>query len=199
MEWSAEVWATYYSLYEQDQLAASNYLDLQWRLDFDPAYLRSVRLPVEKCGKHHSQAMRAAIVAILHPYQQPLSAQGVQVEMATYGLRPLTDDPIRRLCGRLVEEGQLKQLRSPFKHQILYCHEMWRAEVSEGDQVVELMRKRAHRSGVVEYFKLYRPRGRKYPVVRWDEVPGRPAFSSFANPDSLMVVGRSAPFERRAV
>jgi hypothetical protein len=195
--WSESVCQTYERLYMYDRLAASNYLYLQQRLDNDLTTNRSVRMELERLGRPTGKAIRVAVLAVFHNYQQPLSAMALQSELRWWGLS-VECDPVNRAAKRLVEEGELQRFANPFKgNQYVYCSSNYCAKPKLGDRVVELIRKRTHRAGVVERFRVYRMNGQLYPVIRWQN-----GLLTFGNPDMLFVVERSEPFmfaERRRV
>jgi len=182
-------------------VAAGNYLALQWRMDFDPAYSRTVRLKIDSHGtREKAGAIRIALLMILHPYQQPLSMDCLRQELTRYDIGWANLDTLRRILSQFIDQKQLRQFASPFRgRQLVYCSEMYRSEPAIGDRVLELIRRTSQREGIVARFRRMRADGRLYPVVLWDERPEtklkpyRPAFESFANPDMLYVVDRVEP------
>ncbi len=193
------MWTTYQSLQAADPTAAINYLVLQWRLDFDPAYNRTVKLTAERSTREKRDAIMAALPLILHPYQQPLTADKIDFELQRYGVRWTSHLALKQCLNTLIDQGLARKQQNPFgTRQPVYCHEMFRAEPAIGDRVAELVRRKSQRTGLVEKFRFYRMNSRIYPIVRWDATPTRMAFSSFANPDLLIVVTKAEPFAQEA-
>jgi len=199
MAWSKGVWTTYQSLQAADPAAASNYLTLQWRLDFDSAYNRDVKLTAERSTREKREAIMIALPVILHPYQEPLTIDNVDFELERYGVPWVSRFALSQCLNSLIDQGLVRKFQNPFgTRKPVFCHEMFRAEPAVGDQVAELIRRKSQRTGIVEKFRYYRMNSRIYPVVRWDATPKRAAFSSFANPDMLIVVAKAEPFAQKS-
>jgi len=140
LPWSDSVWSTYQGLLiSATPVAAGNYLALQWRMDFDPAYSRTVRLKIDSHGtREKAGAIRIALLMILHPYQQPLSMDCLRQELTRYDIGWANLDTLRRILSQFIDQKQLRQFASPFRgRQLVYCSEMYRSEPAIGDRVLD--------------------------------------------------------------
>lgn len=190
LPWSAGVWSMYEHLLQADGRAiALNYLTLQYRLDTDPTMNRVVRLGVERLNSRQVKEIAEALTVILHPYQQPLSLNALLSELGYFKLYP-SYWSAQHLLNRLIEDEQLQRYANPFRgNTFVYCSALYKSEPAIGDRVIELIRKRSHRSGIVERFKIYRMDGKLYPVIRWQN-----GMLTFGNPEMLVVIDRPEPF-----
>jgi len=139
-------------------------------------------------------ALERHLESLLHPYQVPLNLADIQSRLKREYRFEISYDCLLRRCNRLSHpdhvHATLQRFANPYRsQQSVYCSTEFRVRPQLGDKVVELVRMRSRRFGIVVDFKLYRMNGKYYPVIQ------TATQRCFVDPERIIIVERLEPFE----
>lgn len=187
--WDAGVLTQYQLLVEGHDLAtAERYLDVVNEIDTNPEVARQAVIFHQRFNRLSKEVVTEAVQEILSPTQVPLCTEALQIQLDKLGLH-VAYARLRNICNELSDIDLLRKLRDPFRGgRYAYCSYEFTTQPQIGDKVLEFVRSRSRRTGIIVDFKLHRQRKQVYPVALWN-----PGGLAFANPENLIIIERGKP------
>jgi hypothetical protein len=185
--WDAGVILQYQSLLETEDLqTAERYLDVINEIDTNPTVARQAIIFRQRRNSLSREVLVQAVQDLLSPTQTPLSAEAVWIQLCDLIKIEINYPRLRQICNDLADVDLLRKLRDPFRGgRYVYCSYEFTTQPQIGDKVLEFVRSRSRRSGVIVDFKLHQQLNKVFPVAQWSS-----GGLAFANPENLIILER---------